>query len=296
MIYPLLMTNSLLLKIAHWNSEFSHWEWRFSMVMFVYQRVIYIHSSGYRLFDIKSSFSCPGIIFRSVSTSSPCGGPLHFQTFSELPIPDPDTQTQSYISTSLFTFMYPDCVMLFSTVHQSICWNSQGLVNVQVKHHPTNLGIFHFQQIYETDLQNPQLLGHLPSPDSVGDFCCSIPASEVDLSDVDIQVWALSWIEASWFRPEWPDVALNGDDHRQDLQFGVKSSNFIRPGFEIASWDAAAVEWRSQLGSFLKVMVVKVRVFSHQIYHHVILCLHIKGAIYYMEVSFVMGIPLNHAL
>ena len=38
-IYPLVMTNSLLLKMAIY-SGFTHWKWSLSIVMLVYQRVL----------------------------------------------------------------------------------------------------------------------------------------------------------------------------------------------------------------------------------------------------------------
>ena len=36
----------------------------------------------------------------------------------------------------------------------------QGLVNVQIKHHTTIRDIYNLQEIFEGDVQNPQLLGH----------------------------------------------------------------------------------------------------------------------------------------
>ena len=42
---------------------------------------------------------------------------------------------------------------------------NHGLVNVQIRHHPTKKGIFHLQQIFQGHVKNPQRLGQLPSGD-----------------------------------------------------------------------------------------------------------------------------------
>ena len=45
----------------------------------------------------------------------------------------------------------------------SVCSNIL-LVDVRIKHHPTKKGIVHLQEMFEGDVQNPQFMGHLPTP------------------------------------------------------------------------------------------------------------------------------------